>query len=503
MSKLSTVMLFLVLVPLHGTFSPPANRYTLTIAEDQLRSIQVTAELRPQGKTLSMDWEAVSFLGEGWAAFVFGLEVAAPDGREIPLEQVGKATWEMRGDVPEIVHLTYEVKIGHDYIRWVEGGHNEAAYVLDSSLFFVGRAVFIAPTNELDAAGYEGMSVEFDIPDSWDVTTTWTKEAGAPHRYRVNGIRDLTTVGVCVGRQARRVIEAEGMEVVLSAATDFADILDVFEEIFVPLVPGALDFFGGPAGDKFALIANIAPQTIIGPYFGGGVLGQTMSLSTAGMPPAPRMPLMNHIVAHEFLHLWNAVGIAPSQAAREYWFSEGFTEYVTLKLLRSLDLIDETQFLHGPMTGILDDIQKYQAVAGRISLREAGLEKQTNYDLVYSGGALIAFALDIELRESTELKVGFEDFFKRMYREFNSDFYAAERTKYGYRDVVRIASELAGKDLSGLFERYVSGSDAIPMEIYMNKLGLEITTDAAGTIGLEPVATPSARQQALRAVILN
>ena len=111
--------------------------------------------------------------------------------------------------------------------------------------------------------------------------------------------------------------------------------------------------------------------------------------------------------------------------------------------------------------------------------------------------------LDIELRESTELKVGFEDFFRRMYREFNSDFYAAERTKYGYRDLVDIASELAGNDLSGLFERYVSGSDAIPMEIYFDKLGLEMTTDAEGTIGVEPVATPSAQQQALRAVILN
>ena len=299
------------------------------------------------------------------------------------------------------------------------------------------------------------------------------------------------------------MIEADGMEVILSAAIDFADILDVFEEIFVPLVPDALDFFGGPAGDKFALIANIAPQTIIGPYFGGGVLGQTMSISAAGMPPPQMMPLMHHIISHEFLHLWNGIAITSSDVEREYWFSEGFTEYVTLKLLRSMDLIDETQFLHGPMTGILDDVQKYQAVAGNISPREAGLAKQANYDLIYSGGAVIAFVLDIELRENTELKVGFEDFFKRMYREFNSDFYAAERTSYGYRDIVRIASDLAGKDLSGLFERYVSGSDAIPVEIYFDKLGLEITTDEGGTIGVEPVATPSARQQALRAVILN
>ena len=59
-----------------------------------------------------------------------------------------------------------------------------------------------------------------------------------------------------------------------------------------------------------------------------------MSLSTAGMPPPQMRPLMHHIVAHEFLHLWNAIGIAPRQSAREYWFSEGFTEYVTLKLLR-------------------------------------------------------------------------------------------------------------------------------------------------------------------------
>jgi hypothetical protein len=37
----------------------------------------------------------------------------------------------------------------------------------------------------------------------------------------------------------------------------------------------------------------------------------------------------------------------------------------------------------------------------------------------------VAFALDVELREGSDMQVGFEDFVQRMYHEFNSDPFEA------------------------------------------------------------------------------
>ena len=54
-----------------------------------------------------------------------------------------------------------------------DGGHNEAVYILDHFLFFVGRAVFLATTTDVSTLGYDNVKVDFVIPDHWKVTTTW------------------------------------------------------------------------------------------------------------------------------------------------------------------------------------------------------------------------------------------------------------------------------------------------------------------------------------------
>ncbi len=479
------------------------DNYTVTISEENLRIVHVDAVLRHRQGLLTMDWESASHLRDGWASYVFGLEVRGPDGKEVAFRPEGRASWRLV-DAPDTINVSYEVRIGHDYIRWPDGGHNESVYVLDHSLFFVGRAVFLATTSDVNAQAYENLQVEFVIPDHWKVTTTWNPQPGNPRLYSAHGLRDLTEIGIYVGEQQQRIIKVGGIETILSAATDFAEALDLIEVTLRPVVPGAVDFFGGVAGERFALIVNTAPQTVIDPYFGGGVLSQTMSLSTAGLPQGPMVPILNHIITHEFLHLWFGIGISAADSEREYWLSEGFTEYTSLKLMKRLELIDEDHFINAPMSGLEDDVQKYLPVAGAISMREAGLEKGENYDLIYSGGALVAFALDLELRESSDMQVGFEDFVQRMYQEFNSDPFDAAKASYAYQDVVRIASELAGKNLQPFFDDYVKGAGVLPIGDYLIKVGIEVALADGEPPRLRSVDPLSEAQRHLRtAVFVN
>jgi predicted metalloprotease with PDZ domain len=478
--------------------------YTVTISEENLRVVHVEAVITHHQGLLTMDWESASHLKDGWATYLFGLEVKGADGEEVSFVPEGRASWRLEDKAPDSIIVSYDIRIGHDYIRWPDGGHNESVYVLDHSLFFVGRAVFIATTADVNAHGYENLHVEFVIPDQWQVTTTWEPKPDNPRLYAAHGIRDLVEIGIYVGKLQQRLVNLGGIDTVLSTATDFSEVLDLIETTFRPVVPGAVDFFGGVAGKRFALIANIAPQTVIDPYFGGGVLSQTMSLSMTGLPQGFMVPILNHIIAHEFLHLWIGIGISAADSEREYWLSEGFTEYSTLKLMKRLELINEDQFIRAPMAGLEDDVQKYLSVAGSISMREAGLEKGENYDLIYSGGALVAFALDVEIREGSAMKNGFEDFVQRMYQEFNSDPYAADRAAYTYQDIVRIASELAGKNLQSFFDDYVQGADVLPIGDYLVKVGIGIESTAGEPSRLRSVDTLSETQRLLRtAVFVN
>jgi len=496
----ATVWLAMAVLPF---LAEAQDSYTVTISEENLRVIHVDAVLTHRQGHLTMDWESASHLRDGWATYVFGLEVKGLDGKEVAFKTEGRASWRLE-EAPDTINVSYDIRIGHDYIRWPDGGHNEAVYILDHSLFFVGRAVFLATTTDVSAPGYENVIVDFVIPDYWKVTTTWDPLPTNPRGYTAHGLRDLTEIGIYVGEQQKRIINVGGIETILSTATDFSRVLDLIETTLRPVVPGAIDFFGGVAGKRFALIANIAPQTVIDPYFGGGVLSQTMSLSMTGLPQGFMVSILNHIITHEFLHLWIGVGISAADPEREYWFSEGFTEYSTLKLMKSLKLIDEDHFISAPMSGLEDDVQKYLPVAGSISMREAGLEKSANYDLIYSGGALVAFALDVELREGSDMQLGFEDFVQRMYHDFNSDPFAAGKASYTYEDVVRIASELAGKNLQPFFDDYVKGAGVLPIGDYLIKVGIEVALADGEPSRLRSVDPLSEAQQHLRtAVFVN
>jgi len=450
-----------------------------------------------------MDWVSASHLRDGWATFVFGLEVKGMDGEEVSFTPEDRASWRLEAGAPDTVRVSYDVRIGHDYIRWPDGGHNEAAYVLENSVFYVGRAVFLSTTSDASANGYDNIQVDFVIPDHWKVTTTWAPHATNPRRYAVHGLRDLAEVGIFVGEQEQRIITVGGVQTILSAETSFAEVLDLIEPTFRSVVPGAVEFFGGVAGERFALIANIAPQTVIAPYFGGGVLSQTMSLSTAGLPQGPMVPILSHIITHEFLHLWIGIGITPAESDREYWLSEGFTEYSTLKLLKHLGLIDAGSFIGAPRVGLQNHVQNYLAVAGTTSMREAGFEKGENYDLIYSGGALVALALDVALREGSGMQVGFEDFMQQMYQEFNSDAFGADRKTFTFEDVIRIASELAGRSLESFFDDHVAGTQVLPLGDYLQKIGIELDLADPEAPTLRSLDELTEAQRQLRALVLG
>jgi len=119
--------------------------YTITVSEENLRLVHVDAVLTHHQGLLTMDWESASHLRDGWATFVFGLEVKGPDGNAVAFAPEGRASWRLEEQARDSIHVSYDVRLGHNYIRWPDGGHNEAVYVLDRSLFSPGGRCFSRP----------------------------------------------------------------------------------------------------------------------------------------------------------------------------------------------------------------------------------------------------------------------------------------------------------------------------------------------------------------------
>ncbi len=85
----------------------------------------------------------------------------------------------------------------------------------------------------------------------------------------------------------------------------------------------------------------------------------------------------------------------------------------------------------------------------------------------YNKGALLAMLLDLEIRSRTQGHKSLLDMMRLMYNEF----YQTPATSYygpgrGFeeKDVVEALDSITGSDFAPFFERYVSGTDALPYQ---------------------------------------
>jgi predicted metalloprotease with PDZ domain len=205
-------------------------------------------------------------------------------------------------------------------------------------------------------------------------------------------------------------------------------------------------------------------------------------------------------VAHEFFHVWNVKRLRPLEFGpwdftrpantRGLWIAEGITNYYGHLMMRRAGIWDDTRFLgreSETITGIETAPGSQLMSAEESSLTapfidRAGHAQKTNLANTaisyYPKGELIGMVLDLMIRGKTQGKSSLDDVMRRMYDEFylkspNATYYLRGR---GYRteDFQRVASEVAGYDLSEFFARHVRDVEVLPYDEAFGYLGLRV-----------------------------
>lgn len=210
-------------------------------------------------------------------------------------------------------------------------------------------------------------------------------------------------------------------------------------------------------------------------------------------------------VAHEFFHVWNVKRLRPvelgpwdftrSLNTRALWIAEGITNYYGHLMRRRAGLWDDTAFLRREsetITGIENAPGSQLMSAEDSSLSAPFLDdtphaQRTNLSNTsvsyYPKGELIGLVLDLIIRGRTNGKASLDDVMRRMYDEFylrspNASYYLRGRG-YTSEDFERVASEVAGYDLSSFFRMYVRGTGMLPYEEAFASVGLSLVREQA------------------------
>ncbi len=450
-TSIFTIFFFSSLSSLAGD---ETNKYEITIDKSNPSFVHVSAALLIEGDTLFMNSNCPNYdYPEGWSTFVKNLKITTPKGKAVSFEYISKSKWLIEGNNSKLLFLNYDIDLSFTKIKW-DVGNEQAGYADGASVYLVSKALFIFSKKEAAS------KIDFDIPMDWNLATPWAQNS--TYTYSANNNESLVENSIVYG------------DFYLSKYKE-----GVFQYTIALLGPAKKDstLFSSTLKKITRAYVDIFPQTpptsyLVTMFYDDMDDGESFFQSFAFTLKRP-IDSTNKIIwanqmAHELFHYWNSDLIRANSYSERQWFSEGTAEYYANMTLVRQGIIPESVFLN-KAEKILGLYQNYRGWREtETSLLEAGKRKGLHRFLVYNGGWAVAMALDVEIMENTDGQKNLDDFMTLMFERYTTK-------SYTYHDLIRTVSEVCGIDLAPFFKKYVEGTELLPLNDYMNRLGYQMS----------------------------
>lgn len=205
------------------------------------------------------------------------------------------------------------------------------------------------------------------------------------------------------------------------------------------------------------------------------------------------------LCSHEYFHTWNVKRIKPAAFApydlqvEAYtpllWLFEGFTSYYDDLMLVRAGIIDEAAYLK--LLGKTIGSVLRGSGRGKQSVADSSFDAWGKYYRqdenapnaivsYYTKGALIALALDLTLRAKSEGSQSLDEVMRALWQRFGRDFYASAGRGVTPDEVEALFDEIGGCKFKPFFERYVRGTDDLPLAKLLAPFGVRLADERKG-----------------------
>ena len=237
-----------------------------------------------------------------------------------------------------------------------------------------------------------------------------------------------------------------------------------------------LEFFGGCPVKEYHFLFQVLPHKF---YHGVEHLNSTVIAIGPGynLMKGKTYEDVLGVSCHEMFHLWNIKTIRPAEMlpynyakenyARTGYVYEGFTTYYGDLLLLQTKIYSEAQYFES----LQERINKHFHNYGRFNLSLADSSFDNWLDgyvpgvpyrkvSIYDEGNLVAFMLDILIMQNTYNEKSLENVMRILYTDFG-----LKNIGYTEQDIIRIINEVAGKDLTEIFTKFIYGFEPYEEEL--------------------------------------
>ena len=459
-------------------------RYRVRLADLDRHHIEVECRIdnpaAEQRFTLPA-WIPGSYLLRDFARQVVAIS-AVSGQRALPVEKTASDTWIVR-DANGAQSAQSELAV------------TIVVYALDQSVrgawldrrrgYFNGPCVFLLPEGRDD----DEIEVTLEPPrhavcDTWRVATALAPRSVDEQGFGVYAAADydeLLDHPVEISDFESVDFEAAGVPHKLVVAGRFDSDLERVAADLKQLCETQIDFFGRPApfdrywflglavGDGYGGLEHRASTSLI---FGRD------DLPKPGEPGIPRdYQRFLALASHEYFHTWHVKRTKPAAFVpyrldrrahtRQLWVFEGITSYYQEIMLLRSGLLGASAVLQR----LAETLTRVYRTPGRAhqSLAASSFDawdvlyrpdaNHPNSSMsYYTKGALVALALDLELRRATSGRVSLDDVVRELYRRFGAQGVGVPEDGFE-----KLAAELAGSDLTAFFDTAVRGTDDLPL----------------------------------------
>jgi predicted metalloprotease with PDZ domain len=424
--------------------------YTVTIPENDWYIAKVTCEIKSKVGhpfIISMSNIGAPDSPGGYAYFMRNLTITDSNGNNMPYTTVSKEPWKIGLDGNSPAVLNYKVLLKHGDFG-LPYGMDEAPYITCNDIFWTGRALFVI-------ANMKDITVNFELPNTWQISTPWRPLAISKSGFSVPDEKMLTESFLFIGSQLQEQMYLGNTKILLAMDNVMEPSRKILQRQIKTLLMAYNNLFGETPDARILIVTSLYDKRN---SFDGGVFGSSISMLFGDTPSEKNMYQWVPFLAHELFHLWNGQSIAHS--GQDSWFSEGFTDYYALIVCARMGIIDEKEFLQR----LERTCEHYYSKPAQSSISDS-----REYALQYAGGALAAACLDIQIRKFTSNKKSLDNLMQAMYQEFGK-----VQKLYSLKDIIRVTNDIAGWDINEFFEKYIQGTEDLPLESYFAWMGLSL-----------------------------
>lgn len=463
-------------------------RYSLELADLDRHWIVVECSIDdPAAEQLFRmpSWIPGSYLLREFARHVVAIE-AASGGSPVEIEKIDKSGWRVTGAAGS---LTVRATI-HAHDLSVRG-----AFVDRRRAFFNGTSVFLLP----EGREAEPVQLTVKVPAQegsagWRVATAMQArevDARGFGVYEANDYDELIDHPFEISDHESVSFEAAGIPHELVIAGRFDTDLERVAADLRQVCEAQIDFFGRPPPFEKYKFLGLA----VGDGYGGLEHRESSSLifNRNDLPPVgdPGLPRSYQrflgLCSHEYFHTWHIKRSKPEafvpyrldrrNHTRLLWVFEGITSYYQERFLLASGLLGAQAYLRR----LGEALTRVYRVPGRFrqslaessfdawdSLYKPGPDSANTGVSYYSKGSLVALALDLTLRQSSEGRLSLDDVVVELWRR-----YGARGQGLPEDGFERLAYELAGDLLGDFFDRNVRGTADPDLEALCAAMGLK------------------------------